>query len=159
MSMTLSSSAFKQNAYIPMKHSCDGPDVSPELSWAGLPFGAKSLALVLDDPDAPAGGWVHWVLFDIPPEPPVLKENAAKVKTLPDGSRHGLSWGADGGAYSRIGYYGPCPPPGKPHRYIFRLYALNKMLGLPAGTAKEALLKAMEGHILARAELTGLYRK
>lgn len=159
MTMTLTSPAFMNNAYIPAKHACGGADVSPELRWAGLPEGTQSLAVIMDDPDAPPGTWVHWVLFDIPPSLKGLKENIAKAEVLPDGSRHGRSWGVDEDNFSRLGYSGPCPPPGKPHRYFFKVYALDKLLELPAGTAKGALLKAMEGHVLARAELIGLYKR
>jgi hypothetical protein len=159
MTFTVSSPAFRHNAYIPERYACGSEDVSPELKWSGLPEGAKSVAVIMDDPDAPPGTWVHWILFNILPSAKGLKENAAKTEVLPDGSRHGRVWGVNEDDFSRIGYYGPCPPPGKPHRYFFKVYALDKLLDLPAGTAKGALLKAMEGHVLARAELVGLYKR
>ena len=159
MTFTVTSPEFKNNSYIPQKHACGGEDVSPELKWAGLPGGAGSLAVIMDDPDAPPGTWVHWVLFNIPASQKGLKENIAKTELLPDGARQGLVWGVNEDDFSRIGYYGPCPPPGKPHRYFFKVYALDKLLTLPAGATKSALLKAMEGHILAQAELVGLYKR
>lgn len=159
MAFTVTSPAFRNNSYIPAKHACGGPDVSPELKWTGLPEGAKSLAVIMDDPDAPPGTWVHWLLFNIPAAVDGLKENVAKTEVLPDGSRHGRVWGVNEDDFSRIGYYGPCPPPGKPHRYFFKVYALDGLLDLPAGASKSVLLKAMEGRILAKAELAGLYKR
>ncbi|MDD5208653.1 MAG: YbhB/YbcL family Raf kinase inhibitor-like protein [Elusimicrobiales bacterium] len=159
MTLTVTSPAFKHKAYIPKRHACGAEDVSPELKWSGLPDGTGSVAVIMDDPDAPPGTWVHWILFNIPPSAKGLKENVAKKEVLPDGSRHGRVWGVNEDDFSRIGYYGPCPPPGKPHHYFFKVYALDKLLDLPAGTAKGALLKAMEGHILAQAELVGLYKR
>lgn len=159
MTLTITSPAFKHNSYIPKKYACNGEDVSPELKWEGLPAGAKSIAVIMDDPDAPPGTWVHWILFDIPPSPTGLEENVAKEETLPDGSKHGLVWGVNDGDFNRVGYYGPCPPPGKPHRYFFKVYALDKVLGLPPKITKNALLKAMEGHILVQGELIGLYKR
>jgi hypothetical protein len=159
MTLTITSPAFKHNSYIPQKYACGGEDVSPELKWGSLPAGAKSVAVIMDDPDAPPGTWVHWILFDIPPSLTGLKENIAKEETLPDGSKHGLVWGVNDGDCSRVGYYGPCPPPGKPHRYFFKVYALDTVLGLSAKSTKTALLKAMQGHILAQGELIGLYKR
>ncbi len=159
MTMTVTSPAFKHNSYIPAKYACGGEDVSPELNWTGLPEGVKSLAVIMDDPDAPPGTWVHWVLFDIPASAKGLKENIAKTEALPDGSRQGRVWGVNEEDFSRVGYFGPCPPPGKPHRYFFKVYALGRLLGLPAGTPKGGLLKAMEGAILSKAELIGLYKR
>jgi hypothetical protein len=159
MTLTITSPAFKHNAYIPEKHACGGEDVSPELRWKGLPAGAKSIAVIMDDPDAPPGAWVHWILFDIPPSLTGLEENVAKEETLPDGSKHGLVWGVNDGDFNRVGYYGPCPPPGKPHRYFFKVYALDKVLGLSPKSTKNALLKAMQGHISAQGELVGLYKR
>ena len=102
---------------------------------------------------------MHWILFDIPPLLTGLEENVAKEETLPNGSRHGLVWGVNDGDFNRVGYCGPCPPPGKPHRYFFKVYALDKVLGLSAGITKNALLKAMQGHILSQGELIGLYKR
>lgn len=159
MTFTITSPSFGNGEYIPKKHACGGEDVSPALSWDGLPGAAKSVAVIMDDPDAPAGAWVHWIIFDLPASAKGVKENAPRTEALPDGSKQGLVWGTDDASCSRIGYFGPCPPPGKPHHYVFRVYALDKFLGLPAGTAKGALLKAMKGHILAQGELTGLYKR
>lgn len=159
MTLTITSPAFDDNSYIPQKYACGGEDASPGLNWGALPAGAKSAAVIMDDPDAPPGTWVHWLLFDLPPSLTGLPENVAKEKTLPDGSKHGLVWGVKDGDFNRIGYCGPCPPPGKPHRYFFKVYALDKLLGLPAGATKSALLKAMRGHILAQGELVGLYKR
>ena len=159
MTFTVTSPAFKSNGFIPGKYTCAGKDVSPGLKWQGLPEGAQSVVVIVDDPDAASGTWVHWILFEIPATLGGLPEKIARKDVLPDGSRHGLSWGVDEDTFSRMGYYGPCPPPGKTHHYFFKVYALDKFLGLPAGTTKGALLKAMQGHILAQAELVGLYKK
>ena len=143
--MTLTSPAFAQDEAIPLQFSCDGDDISPELAWAGIPEGAASLALILDDPDAPVGTWDHWLLFDMPPD----------LEGLPQGG----TAGTDGNnSWNRTGYGGPCPPGGT-HRYFFKLYALDTILDLPAGTAKAALEAAMEGHILGQTELMGTYTR
>jgi Raf kinase inhibitor-like YbhB/YbcL family protein len=155
MLLKLSSSAFKPKGSIPKENACDGADVSPALSWSGAPKGTASFALIMEDPDAPAGVWVHWVVYDIPAGEKGLAAAAPKADALPDGARHGLAWGVN--AFDRVGYSGPCPPPGKPHRYVFTLFALDKKLNLPARKPKPELVKAMEGHILAQAELIGLY--
>src|SRR3989304_2756237 len=119
MSIQLTSSAFTDGSPIPARHTCDGPDVSPMLKWSGAPAGTKSFALICDDPDAPAGTWVHWVIYGIPPDTTDLPEGVPPDETLPDGSRQGKN------DFGRIGYGGPCPPPGKPHRYYFKIYALD----------------------------------
>lgn len=154
MSLTLRSPAFGPGGEIPAVHTCEGKDVSPALEWSGLPAGAKSLALVVDDPDAPDPEaprmtWVHWVVHDIPPGASGLAEG---VKALPAGTRQGLN------DWRRTGYGGPCPPIGR-HRYSFRLYALDRMLGDLGTPTKAQLEKAMEGHVLARCELVGTYQK
>lgn len=159
MTFTVTSPAFGNNTAIPKKYTCSGEDVSPEIKWEALPAAAKSLAIIMDDPDAPPGTWLHWIIFDIPAAAGGLKENIPKEEVLPDGSRHGLVWGVNEDDFSRIGYYGPCPPPGKTHHYRFKVYALDKLLGLPAGISNSALLDAMRGHILAQAELVGLYKR
>lgn len=151
--MTITSSAFKMGSPIPKKYTGDGPDVSPPLSWEGVPQEAKSLALISDDPDAPVGTWVHWVIFNIPPTEKGLPEGIPKQEVLPNGAKQGLN------DFRKIGYNGPAPPPGKPHRYYFKLYALDTMLNLPSGVKKADLLKAMEGHILATAEYMGTYQR
>lgn len=151
--LTLSSPAFQSGGPIPKVHSCDGADRSPALSWSGVPEGARSLALTCDDPDAPAGTWVHWVLFDLPPDLTGLPEGVPTSATLAGGGRQGLnSWG-------KTGYGGPCPPPGKPHRYFFRLYALDAVLGLPPSATQAQVQAAMKGHVLAQAEWMGTYRR
>jgi Raf kinase inhibitor-like YbhB/YbcL family protein len=154
MSLTLRSPAFAPGGEIPAVHTCEGKDVSPALEWSGLPAGAKSLALVVDDPDAPDPEaprmtWVHWVVHDIPPGATGLAEGG---KALPAGARQGLN------DWRRTGYGGPCPPIGR-HRYSFRLYALDRMLGDLGTPTKAQLEKAMEGHVLARCELVGTYQK
>jgi hypothetical protein len=157
MALTITSSAFAPNAAIPAKYTCEGDDVSPALSWTGVPAGAKSLALIMDDPDAPPGTWVHWVLYDLPASATGLPEGVPKKDTLDGGAIQGACWGVN--SFSRVGYYGPCPPPGGPHRYFFKLYALDKALGLAPRATKPDLLNAMKGHILAEAELIGTYRR
>jgi Raf kinase inhibitor-like YbhB/YbcL family protein len=148
----LGSEAFAPQAMIPPRYTCDGLGISPPLQWEHAPSGTASLALIVDDPDAPAGTWVHWVIYDLPPEPHELTESSSADAELPSGARHGKnSWG-------RLGYGGPCPPSGT-HRYVFKLYALDTVLGLAAGATKEQLLQAMEGHILGQAELVGVYKR
>lgn len=157
MALELKSPAWKAGDFIPRKHSCQGPDLSPALAWTGSPQGTQSFALIMDDPDAPVGTWVHWVLYDLPPTLAGLPEGLAKKEALPDGSKQGLCWGVE--EFDRFGYAGPCPPPGQTHRYSFRLYALDRLLGLPPKASKAEVLKAMKGHVLGQAELTGLYKR
>jgi Raf kinase inhibitor-like YbhB/YbcL family protein len=151
--MQLSSSAFKAGEPIPAKHTCDGQNVSPPLKWTATTANAKSLALIADDPDAPGGTWVHWVLFDLPPNVTELPEAIEKTQFIPGGAKQGLN------DFRHLGYGGPCPPQGKPHRYFFKLYALDKELGLKAGASKKELEHAMEGHILGEASLMGTYKR
>ena len=153
MAFQLSSPAFQPNADIPKKFTCDGPDVSPALRWADPPAGTQALALICDDPDAPVGTWVHWVLYDLPPTERELPEGVQKDETLTNGARQGRN------DFRRIGYGGPCPPPGPAHRYFFKLYALGAKTNLKPGATKAELLKAMEGHILAQTELVGKYKR
>ena len=155
--MHLSSSAFSSNAAIPAQFTCQGADRSPPLAWTDLPAGTKSLAVIVDDPDAPDPAapkttWVHWVLYNLPPETTALAEGT-KASTLPKGSREGLNdWKA-------IAYRGPCPPIGR-HRYFFKLYALDTVLpDLGKAATKAALEKTMHGHILGQAQLVGTYQK
>lgn len=148
MALTITSRAFAQGQAIPAKYTCDDQDVSPPLHWDNVPPTTQSLALIMDDPDAPAGIWVHWVLFNLPANLLDLPEKAVP----PQGSLEGKNgWG-------RTGYRGPCPPSGS-HRYFFKLYALDTTLTLGSGAGKEQLLKAMEGHILAQGELMGTYSR
>jgi Raf kinase inhibitor-like YbhB/YbcL family protein len=152
MAIQLMSTAFSDGKMIPKQFTCDGEDVSPPLSWNGLPTGTGSLALICDDPDAPVGTWDHWVLFNIPAAATGLPEDVPAKASLEDGSVHGNnSWG-------RPGYGGPCPPGGT-HRYFFKLYALDIELNLKTGATKSQLVKAMEGHILAQGQLMGKYRR
>ncbi len=146
----LASTAFKEGEMIPKKFTCDGPDVSPPLEWRSAPAQTKSLALIVEDPDAPMGIWVHWVIFDIPPASSGLPEHVSTDKTLPDGAVQGRN------DFRKIGYGGPCPPSGT-HRYFFLLYALDTVLKLPAGSTKAELVRAMEGHVVGRAQLMGRY--
>jgi Raf kinase inhibitor-like YbhB/YbcL family protein len=152
MNITIESPAFKNGEYIPSKYTCDGEDISPALKWSNIPEGTKSLALICDDPDAPIGDWVHWVLYNIPPETRELKEHIPSDKILKDGSIHGLN------DWKRYGYGGPCPPSGV-HRYFFKLYALDTKLNLGPGATKKQLLDAMKGHIIAQGELMGKYQR
>lgn len=153
MDLQVSSSAFQYGGTIPVKYTCDGPDVSSPLQWTTPPKGTQSLALICDDPDAPAGTWVHWVLYDLSPETTSLAEGVPKDKTVLGGARQGMN------DFRRIGYGGPCPPPGAPHRYFFKLYALDTRLNLEPGLTKQQLLNAMKGHILAQGELMGKYKR
>ena len=153
MAFTLSSSAFQDGATIPTRHSCEGPDVSPALTWTDPPPETKSLALIVDDPDAPVGTWVHWVLYSIPADVRELPEQAGNGGDLANGAMQGTT------DFRRLGYGGPCPPPGPSHRYFFKLYALDAPLSLPARATKAQVEKAMQGHILAQAQLIGRYRR
>lgn len=151
MTIQLTSKAFEEGATIPKVHTCDAEDVSPPLMWSDVPEGAKSLALICDDPDAPMGTWVHWVLYDLPADVTGLPQGVPKAETLDNGAKQGVT------DFRRVGYGGPCPPPGKPHRYFFKLYAIDKNLGLEPGVKKSDVLKAMEGHVLAEGQLMGTY--
>jgi Raf kinase inhibitor-like YbhB/YbcL family protein len=148
----LKSSAFSNGGAIPPKFTCDGPDVSPELSWNGPQGSTKAFALIMDDPDAPGGTWVHWVLYDLRPSVRELPEGVPKTKDLQIGARQGVN------DFRRVGYGGPCPPRGASHRYSFRLYALDQPTQLPAGASKGDLERAMQGHILAQADLVGRFQ-
>jgi Raf kinase inhibitor-like YbhB/YbcL family protein len=149
----LTSTAFQQDAEIPRKHTCDGDDVSPPLRWANLPSGTKAFALILDDPDAPGGTWVHWVIYDLPSDAKELAEGIAKTETLRNGAKNGVN------DFRKIGYGGPCPPPGPPHRYYFKLYALDALTNLKPRATKQQLLDAMKGRVLDQAELIGRYKR
>lgn len=151
--MEIKSSVFQNNGEIPKKYTCSGEDVSPPLSFSGIPEGTKSLALICDDPDAPGRTWVHWVVYDLPAKTAELPENVPKTERLENGGAQGLT------DFGRIGYGGPCPPPGAYHRYFFKLYALSKMPGLAAGATKTQILSAMEGSILSEAQLIGRYKR
>ena len=153
MMIRLTSPAFQAGQPIPSRYTADGADVSPPLSWSGVPEGTRSLALVCDDPDAPRGTWVHWVLYGLPPTVTELPEGVPADPTTPQGAKQGTN------DFGRLGYGGPAPPPGKPHRYFFKIYALDIVPDLAPGASKQELLSAMEGHILAQGELMGTYKR
>lgn len=150
--MEIKSSAFKNEEMIPKQYTCDGRDISPPLQWSGAPAETKSFALICDDPDAPMGTWVHWVIFDIPAAVSGLSENVSPQEEVPGAGKNGKN------SWQRLGYGGPCPPSGT-HRYYFKLYALDAMLNLRPGTTKEGLLKAMKGHVLSEAQVMGKYKR
>lgn len=150
--LILTSSAFKEGEAIPKQYGCKGADISPPLEWSGVPADAKSLGLIVDDPDAPMGTWVHWVIFNIPPKATGLPEDVPAKDSLPDGAIQGKN------DFRNIGYGGPCPPGGT-HRYFFKLYALDTVLELKAGSSKADLLNTMKGHILGEGQLMGRYSR
>lgn len=153
MKIMVLSTSFRDGEMIPKKYTCDGEDMSSPLSWSGIPEGTKSIAIVSDDRDAPAGTWVHWVAYNIPPEYKGIPENLAKEANIPGGGMHGVT------DFRKVGYGVPCPPKGT-HRYFFKVYALDTVLSeLRPGATKQRLLMAMEGHILAEGELVGKYRR
>jgi Raf kinase inhibitor-like YbhB/YbcL family protein len=155
VALVLTSTAFAEGGGIPAKHTCDGADVSPPLAWSGAPSGAATFALIVDDPDAPGGTWVHWVLFNLPGSASALPEDVPKTDQL-----HQLGAAEQGrNDFRRVGYGGPCPPPGGPHHYVFRLYALNQARPLGAGASKQDVERAIRGHVLAEARLTGTYAR
>ena len=151
MSIKLTSTAFQAGATIPKEYTGDGADQSPALSWSEPPKETQSFALICDDPDAPRGTWVHWVLFNLPAQTRQLEQGVPTTDTLASGAKHGKN------DFGNVGYGGPAPPKGKPHRYFFRLYALDANLDLPAGASKAQLETAMKGHILAEGQLMGKY--
>lgn len=153
--LAISSPAFAQGAPIPVKYTCAGEDISPPLEWSGIPAGVKSLALVVDDPDAPGGTWVHWVVVNLPPDTPGLPEGASRAKGEPAAPLTVQMQGKN--SWGRADYGGPCPPSGQ-HRYYFKLYALDTVLDGQSPDQK-ALLQAMEGHVLARGEWMGVFQK
>jgi Raf kinase inhibitor-like YbhB/YbcL family protein len=146
----IASSAFSNMQSIPAKYTCDGQDISPPLKWKGIPEKTKSIVLIVDDPDAPRGTWVHWVLYDIPPGVDSLSENQPRTDTLPSGAKQGLT------DFKRVGYGGPCPPSGT-HRYFFKIYALDTMLNLSAGKTKKEIEAAMKNHVVSQGEMVGTY--
>lgn len=151
--LALSSPAFQEGERIPRRHTCDGGDRSPPLAWAEVPETTRSLALVVDDPDAPARSWVHWVYYDLPAELAGLPGSIPAKERPETGGVQGRN------DFGTLGYAGPCPPRGPEHRYVFRLYALDTILELPAGATRAALLAAMDGHVLASGRLVGTYRR
>lgn len=145
--------SFPTGGDIPSRFTCDGENLSPTLSWSAPPKGTQSLALIADDPDAPVGTFVHWVLYDLPVSARELPEGVPASADPATGGRQGTN------DFRRLGYGGPCPPPGKPHRYFFRLYALDRKLELPAGARRQEVDQAMKGHILAQGEVMGRYQR
>jgi len=148
----VTSSAFEEGQMIPAKYTADGEDISPPLRWEGVPEGAESIALISDDPDAPMGTWVHWVIYNMPPDTTSLPEDVPPDETLENGGIHGTT------DFRSIGYGGPAPPSGT-HRYYFKVYALDTMLDLPPGATKGQVEKAMKRHILAQGLLMGKYKR
>lgn len=150
--LKLTSTAFKEGEAIPRGYTCDGANISPPLEWIGVPKTAKSIAIIADDPDAPAGTWVHWVLYNLPADGLGLIENTPQTETLNGGGAQGKN------DFNKIGYGGPCPPSGT-HRYFFNFYALDSELTLKPGATKAEVEKAMEGHIVGQAQLMGTYSR
>ena len=152
-SMQLTSSAFSVGQEIPAKYTCDGQNVSPPLKWSGAPAETKSFALIVDDPDAPVGTWSHWVLFDLPGAATELPEGLPKSQYVAGGARQGLN------DFKHLGYGGPCPPASKPHRYFFKVYALDHLLDLKPGASKKEVELPLDKHTLAQGQLIGLYKR
>jgi Raf kinase inhibitor-like YbhB/YbcL family protein len=153
MVLVLKSPAFAAGAEIPRKHTCEAEDVSPALEWNGSPPSTFSFALIMDDPDAPGGRWVHWVVWNVPASTHELPEAVMRRDKLDDGTQQGRN------SFRKIGYNGPCPPAGKPHRYFFHLYALDEKLNLAPGANSPDLQQAMKGHVLIQVEYMGTYRR
>ncbi|MBN1680738.1 MAG: YbhB/YbcL family Raf kinase inhibitor-like protein [Anaerolineae bacterium] len=154
MAFSLSSRDFAHEDVIPLRHTCEGDDISPEMTWTDPPPGTVEYALVVHDPDAPRGDWVHWIVYHIPVNVRTLPQDFAKERVLSDGTHQGLN------DFGKIGYGGPCPPPGHgPHRYYFTLYALDVRILLPPGANKANLLTAMEGYIVGQATLMGRFER
>ena len=153
MAFELTSSGFKNNQGIPKEYTCDGSDISVPLSWKNAPDGTKSVALIADDPDAPRGTWVHWVIYDIPADARELAAGVAHDESLKNGAKQGKN------DFGKVGYGGPCPPSGPPHHYHFKLYALDQMSGLKSKATKQQLQDAMKGHVLAEPNLIGTYKR
>lgn len=151
--LEMTSPDVEQGKPIPKKFTCESEDVSPALNWSGAPEGTKSFALIMQDPDAPVGTFVHWVLYNIPADASGLPEGVPQDEVLTDGSVQGLN------GFDKIGYNGPCPPPGNPHRYFFLLHALDTTLDLAPGASRDQVKKAMKGHVLGSATLIGTYQR
>ena len=152
MAITITSTAFREGEPIPSKYTCDGINVSPPLNWDDPPENAESFALIGDDPDAPMGTWVHWVVYNIPADVREFPENVPSSPTLSNGAVQGIT------DFRSTGYGGPCPPSGT-HRYFFKIYALDTMLNLGPGATKKQLIDAMRGHVLAEGQLMGTYKR
>jgi hypothetical protein len=153
MPFALTTTAFQPGGDIPRKYTCQGVDLSPALAWTDAPAGAQSFALIVDDPDAPAGTWVHWVAYDLPATARSLPEGVPKTAELPGGGRQGVN------DFGNLGYGGPCPPAGNAHRYFFKLYALKAKLNLAPGATKKDLVQAMQSQVLGEVQLVGKYKR
>lgn len=153
MAFDVSTAAFRNGAEIPAQYTCSGADRSPALTWSGVPAGAHALGLIVDDPDAPGGTWTHWLLWNVPVLPGSIPEGVPREPELRNGARQGKN------DFGRMGYGGPCPPPGKFHRYYFRLFALDAPLDAAAGSDRAELERAMRGHILGKAVFMGTYKR
>jgi Raf kinase inhibitor-like YbhB/YbcL family protein len=151
--LQLKSADFSAGATIPKQFTCAGADISPSFSWSAPPPSTQSFALIADDPDAPAGNWVHWVVYNLPATLRALAQNFPKSEQANDGSHQGNN------DFAKTGYNGPCPPPGKPHRYFFKLYALDSKLALKPGGSKKDVEAAMQGHILAQGQYMGRFSR
>lgn len=153
MAIRLQSSDFDEGGVLPVTYTCDGDNTSPALSWEGVPAGTKSLVIIAEDPDAPHGNWAHWVVYDIPPDVRTFPGGVAPAKAMEDGTRQGTN------DYKTIGYGGPCPTPGRPHRYVFHIYALRKRLNLPPGANRDQVENAMTGWILDEGQTMASYTR
>lgn len=153
MTFQLRSAAFAEGQTIPRRHTGEGPDASPPLEWNGIPAGTRALVLLVTDPDAPHGTWTHWVLYDLAPDTTSLTPELPRAHLVLGGARQGRN------SWKKIGWNGPLPPPGAPHRYLFTLYSLDRPTGLPPGATREEVEAAMKGHILAETCLTGRYAR
>ena len=152
-SLTIHSSAFQQDSAIPQRFTCQGDNISPAFQWSGAPSGTQSFALVCEDPDAPHGTFYHWVMYNIPATEHGLAENIEKRDRLANGTRQGVN------SFQQMGYGGPCPPPGNPHRYYFKLFALDTQINIPGEATRDELMSAIQGHVLAEGETMGTYQK
>jgi Raf kinase inhibitor-like YbhB/YbcL family protein len=151
--MQLTSAAFKNNESIPQQYTCEGKNISPPLAWTGAPAGTRSFVLIVDDPDAPHGVWTHWVVFDLPADTMGLPEDTPRSQSITGNAKQGTN------DFKQVGYGGPCPPPGKSHRYYFKLYALDSMLDLKPGSSKKQVEAALANHVLAQGQLIGTYQR
>ncbi len=152
-SLEIKSSAFQPGGTMPRKNTCDGNDLSPQLSWSNPPSGTRAFALIVDDPDAMGGAWVHWVIYDLPADTREMAEGVPTTEALSNRAKQGIN------DFHKIGYGGPCAPQGQTHRYVFKLYALDAPTGLQPRATKQQLLKAIENHVLAEGELIGRYKR
>ncbi len=152
-SLKISSPAFADNTTIPAQYACTGADTSPPLKWSGVPADAGALALIVEDPDAPGGTFIHWVAYDMPPSQAGLESGVAQGEAMPDGGKQGIN------GFRKAGYNGPCPPPGSPHHYHFRLFALDQAVNPQTPATASALEDAMKGHVKASAELVGIFER